>query len=146
MENILTLNGKRYRLVPIEAEWEITLIGLNGCPCGHNGQVLTPKNAGILEVTLGKETFKVGEIIREGKILEFLYNPITHYVLARIEGSKKLVDVDSLKKYVMPVELTEDDKTKLVSLKQIFPEVYDYLKEQETEKPGYPSRKNAELP
>jgi hypothetical protein len=145
MKDMLILDGKRYRITPIEADWHITTIIQNGCPCGHNGQTL-PKGAGILEVCLGKETFNVGEIIQEGKILEFLYNPVNFYVKARVEGSRTLVDIDDFKKYVKPVELTEDDQTKLVSLKQIFPEVYEYMKEQESEKPGYPSRANARLP
>ena len=92
----MILNGQKYRLIPVKAEWEISCIQ-SICPCGHNGQSL-PKDSTILSVRLGKETFSIGDCITEGRIKEFVYLHEYKYVQAKIDKTDELVDIDLLKK------------------------------------------------
>ena len=145
MKDLLILNGRRYRLIPIQAEWEISMIQ-NVCPCGHNGQTL-PKGAKILEVKLGNETFAIGDRILEGKITEFVFS--NNYVQARLEDLESLVDIDSFVKLRGPKIISDHvhqfptDGSPCVLCRRT---VADIFAEDDKEKPGYPSRKNAELP
>lgn len=101
----MILNGKKYRLIPVENEWQIVYIYPNDCgmrndgkpllALGHNGCNL-PAGHSIDTVELGKERFAVGDIITEGKIECFIYE--NHYVMAKIVGSEVLVDIDNFKK------------------------------------------------
>ncbi len=96
--NILIVNGERYRLVPMKAEWGIRLINRTGgglCPTGHNGCKL-PEGHEILAVTLGDESFMPGDRLVEGVIERFVYE--YGYVQAKIEGSETYVDIDNFKK------------------------------------------------
>lgn len=99
--NTMVLNGQKYRLIPVKANWEINLICptemMPNCPLGHNGTYL-PKNHEILGVRLGNENFEVGDTINEGVIEKFIYDNTCRYVYAKIKGVEKYVDVDQLKK------------------------------------------------
>jgi hypothetical protein len=132
MKDLLILNGRRYRLIPIQAEWEITLVQ-NVCACGHNGQTL-PKGAKILEVKLGNETFAIGDRILEGKISEFVF--ANNYVQARLEDLESLVDSDHVHQF------PTDGSPCVLCGKTIA----GLFAEDDKEKPGYPSRENARLP
>lgn len=145
MKDLLILNGKRYRLIPIVADWEITRVSISGCPCGHNGQTL-PKGGKILEVKLDNETFTIGDRILEGKITEFVFN--NNYVQARLEDLESLVDIDSFVKLREPKIVSDHihqfslNNGKCVHCRKTFGDVF----EKDEEKPGYPSRENARLP
>ena len=145
MKDLLIINGRRYRLIPIEAEWEITLVK-NVCACGHNGQTL-PKGAEILEVRLGNETFAVGDRILEGKITKFVY--ANNYVQARLEDLESLVDIDSFVKLRQPKIVSDhvhqfpSDGSPCVLCGKT---IAGLFAEDDKEKPGYPSRENARLP
>ncbi len=49
--------------------WEITLIKMNGCPCGHNGKILPP-NSEIMQVRVCDKRFEIGQRIWDGGIIE----------------------------------------------------------------------------
>ena len=75
--NIMLLNGKKYKLIPYENvdDWEITMIKTaSGCPCGHNGKIMPDKMIGctIQAVRVGKQRFEVGQTVKnDGFINEF---------------------------------------------------------------------------
>ena len=94
MQNSMILNGKKYRLIPIENEWQITCIYPTNKPkayCGHNGCNL-PKKHSIHKIVLGDKEFTVGDRLVEGEIEEFIYKH--NYVMAKIKNSSLLIDID----------------------------------------------------
>jgi len=72
--NTMVLNGKKYKLIPFENtdDWEITMIRINSCNCGHNGKTI-PNNmidCTIQAVRVGKQTFEVGQCVKDKGIIE----------------------------------------------------------------------------
>jgi hypothetical protein len=54
-------------------DWEITMVRMNGCPCGHNGKSL-PANSTIRQVRVGDRRFEIGQVVRnDGIIINFTY-------------------------------------------------------------------------
>ncbi len=115
--NTMMLNGQKYRLIPVKAEWEIRFVHRTGqpnCLLGHNGRYL-PYDCQIFVVRLGEEDFTVGDKICEGIIEKFIYDDFCNYVFAKIKDEEKYVDVDLLKKFVevpppLPRLLKEDEE------------------------------------
>jgi hypothetical protein len=98
--NTMMLNGQKYRLVPVKAEWEIRCvhpIGQPLCLLGHNGRYL-PHDQQIFAIRLGNEDFTVGDKICEGVIEKFIYDDNCKYVFAKIKNEETYIDVDLLKK------------------------------------------------
>jgi hypothetical protein len=50
-------------------DWEITLIRMNGCPCGHNGKTV-PYGYGILKVRVGDKYYEIGQSVRNDGVIE----------------------------------------------------------------------------
>jgi hypothetical protein len=52
-------------------DWEITLVRMNGCPCGHNGKTV-PNGYGILKVRVGDKYYEIGQSVsNDGTIEKF---------------------------------------------------------------------------
>jgi hypothetical protein len=86
--NTMLLNGKKYKLIPCDVydrdDWEITLVMINGCPCGYNGKKILDdvKNCTIQEVRVGKKKFVVGQtLINDRKIKGFTLHNNRVYAL-----------------------------------------------------------------
>ena len=50
-------------------DWEITLIRMNGCPCGHNGKTV-PYGYAILKVRVGERWYATGDKVRNDGVIE----------------------------------------------------------------------------
>jgi len=70
-------------------DWEITMVIINHCPCGHNGKTLPTaydKNCTIEAVRVGTKRYEVGQIVKDnGRIEKFDLNYSTCRVNATIK-------------------------------------------------------------
>ena len=50
-------------------DWEITMVRMNGCPCGHNGKTI-PNGYGIMQVRVGGKKYELGSSVSNDGVIE----------------------------------------------------------------------------
>ncbi len=92
MENILILNNKRYRLIPMD-DWQITCIKEGEhLYLGHNGQHL-PMGHTIYEISYNGKRFKLGDSTKHGDITKFY---LLNHDLGIVLDGYKIITVNEL--------------------------------------------------
>jgi len=99
-DETIIIRGQKYKLVPIENDWQITCItpmDMPLCYLGHNGKNLPAKHK-VHEVCVGslENIFKVGDQTKDGEILEFTLRE--GYLQAIVGTGTKRIDIDHLKR------------------------------------------------